>query len=101
MAVQAGVDSLCSRDTYGATDSFTRACAAELRYDIVMWNIDTSDWSRPGSEAIVSAATDNVCSEAIVLMHDGGGDRGQTVTALEAVLQDLSLRGYVLEPLCQ
>ena len=91
----------CLRPPYGATDSFTRAYAAELGYQLVMWNLDTLDWNRPGTEAIVSAVTDNVYPQAIVLMHDGGGDREQTVTALEAVLSDLSNRGYEMEPLCQ
>jgi len=91
----------CLRPPYGATDSFTRAYAAELGYELVMWNLDTLDWSRPGAEDIVSAVTDNVYPQAIVLMHDGGGDRQQTVSALEAVLRDLSSRGYALEPLCQ
>jgi peptidoglycan/xylan/chitin deacetylase (PgdA/CDA1 family) len=91
----------CLRPPYGATDSFTRAYAAELGYDVILWNLDTLDWSRPGPEAIVAAVTDNVYSTAIVLMHDGGGDRGQTVTALELVLSELSSRGYAMEPLCQ
>jgi peptidoglycan/xylan/chitin deacetylase (PgdA/CDA1 family) len=91
----------CLRPPYGATDAFTRAYAAELGYEVVLWNLDTLDWSRPGAEAIVSAVTDSVYPTAIVLMHDGGGDREQTVTALESVLSELSSRGYALEPLCQ
>ena len=94
-------DAPCLRPPYGATDSFTRAYAAELGYELVMWNLDTLDWSRPGTEVIVSAVMDNVYPQAIVLMHDGGGDREQTVAALEAVLSDLSNRGYDLQPLCQ
>jgi peptidoglycan/xylan/chitin deacetylase (PgdA/CDA1 family) len=89
------------RPPYGATDSFTRAYAAELGYEVVLWNIDTLDWTHPGAEAIASAVVDKVYPGAILLMHDGGGDRTQTVVALEAILRDLTGLGYALEPLCQ
>jgi peptidoglycan/xylan/chitin deacetylase (PgdA/CDA1 family) len=91
----------CMRPPYGATDSFTRAYAAELGYEVVLWNIDTLDWTHPGAEAIASAVVDKVYPGAILLMHDGGGDRTQTVVALEAILRDLTGLGYALEPLCQ
>ncbi len=91
----------CLRPPYGATDAFTRAYAAELGYEIVMWNVDTLDWSQPGVEAIAASVRDNVYPGAIVLMHDGGGNRAQTVAALETILRELSSQGYVLEALCQ
>lgn len=63
-------------------------CTAE-----VGWNIDTEDWRRPGAdkiaEAIMSAQPGNV-----VLMHDGGGDRSQTVEALKIALPKLREQGY-------
>ena len=59
----------------------------------VGWNIDTEDWRRPGAEkiaeAIMSAEPGNV-----VLMHDGGGDRSQTVEALKIALPKLKAEGY-------
>lgn len=57
------------------------------------WDIDTTDWKRPGAEAIASqikAATPG----SIVLMHDGGGDRTQTVEALRTALPYLKEQGY-------
>ncbi len=89
------------RPPYGATDAFTRVYAAELGYSVVMWNIDTLDWKRPGAQAIISTILKQVYPEAIVLMHDGGGDREQTVSALETVLQQLQARGYTFQPICQ
>jgi peptidoglycan/xylan/chitin deacetylase (PgdA/CDA1 family) len=91
----------CMRPPYGATDSFTRAYAAELGYEAVLWNIDTQDWKQPGAKAVAVTVLDKVYPGAIVLMHDGGGDRTQTVAALETVLRELSSQGYALEPLCQ
>jgi peptidoglycan/xylan/chitin deacetylase (PgdA/CDA1 family)/heat shock protein HslJ len=91
----------CLRPPYGATDSYTRARAEELGYQIVMWDIDTEDWKRPGAGAIVNEVLTNAHPGAVVLMHDGGGDRSQTLEALETVLSQLADLGYRFEPLCR
>jgi peptidoglycan-N-acetylglucosamine deacetylase len=57
------------------------------------WSIDTEDWTKPGADAIVSSvqqAGDN----DVVLLHDGGGDRQQTIDAVERVLPWLVDQGY-------
>lgn len=91
----------CLRPPYGAMDAYTRTYAAELGYTLVMWNIDTRDWQRPGADAIASHVLENVYPGAIVLMHDGGGDRSQTVEALKMILETLSKQGYVFEVACR
>ena len=58
-------------------------------YLIVLADHDTRDWTRPGVEAIVAAATPTAGSGAVVMMHDGGGDRAQTVQALDRLLTSL------------
>jgi peptidoglycan/xylan/chitin deacetylase (PgdA/CDA1 family) len=90
----------CLRPPYGATDAYTRAYAAELGYSLVLWDIDTRDWSQPGVDAIVSTVLTKAFPGAVVLFHDGGGDRAQTVEALDRILQALSERGYRFEPVC-
>lgn len=57
------------------------------------WNIDTRDWSRPGVSHIVSEI-EKAWPGSIVLMHDGGGDRSQTVKALRKALPYLQKQGY-------
>ncbi len=57
------------------------------------WNIDTRDWEKPGVQAIVSNIM-QVQPGYIVLMHDGGGDRSQTVEALRQALPLLKEQGY-------
>ena len=89
----------CLRPPYGATDSFTRAYAAELGYAVVLWDVDPRDWARPGVDKIVSSIVEGSGPGRIILMHDGGGDRTQTVAALEQVLIQLSDQGYAFEPL--
>ena len=57
------------------------------------WDVDTEDWSRPGVEAIESAIL-SVRSGQVILMHDGGGDRSQTVEALRNALPQLVEEGF-------
>lgn len=57
------------------------------------WNIDTHDWQRPGTEVITERIL-SVEPGGIILMHDGGGDRSQTVEALRTALPELKAQGY-------
>jgi peptidoglycan/xylan/chitin deacetylase (PgdA/CDA1 family) len=96
-----GILPTCLRPPYGATDPTTFQMAEELGLDITLWTIDTQDWRRPGTEAIVEHILDSVVPGAIILMHDGGGERSQTIAALEQVLPQLAAQGYVFERLCR
>lgn len=57
------------------------------------WSIDTTDWARPGTDAIYKQMMD-AWPGAIILCHDGGGDRSQTVAALKKALPKLKAKGY-------
>jgi peptidoglycan/xylan/chitin deacetylase (PgdA/CDA1 family) len=83
------------RPPYGATDANTRQYAADLGYAVVLWDVDPQDWRRPGAQVIAGHIVRSAKPGAIILMHDGGGDRTQSVAALETVLRDLSAQGYV------
>ena len=58
------------------------------------WSVDPRDWSRPGVTAIVKNIMDHTRTGSIILEHDGGGDRSQTVAALRVVLPRLLDAGY-------
>jgi peptidoglycan-N-acetylglucosamine deacetylase len=60
----------------------------------VTWDVDPTDWSTPGSEAIYSRVVGAVQPGSIVLMHDGGGPRGETLAALPRIIETLRGRGY-------
>jgi peptidoglycan-N-acetylglucosamine deacetylase len=64
----------------------------------VNWNVDPRDWSNPGVSAIASNVIDNARSGSIVVMHDGGGNRSETVAALPAILSHFRHRGYKFVP---
>lgn len=57
------------------------------------WDVDTEDWSRPGSDSILKMIL-SAKSGQVVLMHDGGGDRSQTVEALRQAMPELKKQGY-------
>ncbi|WP_371934696.1 glycosyltransferase [Streptomyces sp. KL118A] len=63
-------------------------------YLTVVNNTDSEDWKRPGVDEIIRRATPRDGKGAVVLMHDSGGDRSQTVAALDRFLPDLQRRGY-------
>jgi peptidoglycan/xylan/chitin deacetylase (PgdA/CDA1 family) len=63
---------------------------------MVMWSVDSQDYLRPGVDRIVANVLDNVKPGAIVLLHDAGGDRSQTIAALPRIVNALRLRHYTL-----
>lgn len=65
-----------------------------LGYITVLNNTDSEDWKRPGVDEIIERATPEGTRGSIVLMHDSGGDRSQTVTALSRFLPSMQDRGY-------
>ena len=70
------------------------ADVARRGYLVALSDLDSRDWSRPGVGAIVRAATPRGRQGGIVLMHDGGGDRAQTVAALGRLIPELRARGF-------
>lgn len=58
------------------------------------WSIDTKDWQQPGTEAIVNMVNNRIHSGAVILMHDGGGNRSQSVAALKQFIPTLKESGY-------
>ncbi|HEX6586053.1 MAG TPA: bifunctional polysaccharide deacetylase/glycosyltransferase family 2 protein [Solirubrobacterales bacterium] len=67
---------------------------AEHGYVIALANYDSKDWRRPGVKEIVRRATPPGEKGGVIQMHDGGGDRSQTVAALERLVPELRSRGF-------
>lgn len=84
----------CVRPPYGATDPRVAGIIEERGQRTVLWDVDPEDWARPGADRVVRRVLGRVHDGARILMHDGGGDRGQTVAALEQVITRLQARGY-------
>jgi peptidoglycan/xylan/chitin deacetylase (PgdA/CDA1 family) len=82
------------RPPYGVIDRRLVRRARKLGLETVRWSVDPDDWERPGATKIYRRVVEHVHPGAIVMLHDGGGDRGQTVAALPRILGDLHRRGY-------
>ncbi|MFD5798482.1 glycosyltransferase [Streptomyces diastatochromogenes] len=70
-------------------------------YLTVVNDTDSEDWRRPGVEEIIRRATPHGGKGAVVLMHDSGGDRHQTVQALDRFLPRLQQQGYAFQTLTE
>ncbi|NUO91896.1 MAG: polysaccharide deacetylase family protein [Dermatophilaceae bacterium] len=86
----------CVRPPGGATNSRIQAIIAARGQRHILWTVDPRDWSRPGSWTIVSRVLANVRDGSRILLHDGGGDRSQTVAALDLLIPRLRARGVVI-----
>jgi peptidoglycan/xylan/chitin deacetylase (PgdA/CDA1 family) len=84
------------RPPYGLWDNGTLKLLKKYRMLMVLWTVDTDDYELPGVSAIVDSAVRGARSGAIILMHDAGGDRTETVAALPKIIRQLRRRGYKL-----
>jgi peptidoglycan/xylan/chitin deacetylase (PgdA/CDA1 family) len=82
------------RAPYGAWSPFVLSQCARTGMAPLGWSVDPRDWSRPGVTAIVTNIMRNTRTGSIILEHDGGGNRSQTVAALKIVIPRLLAAGY-------
>ncbi len=84
------------RPPYGMWDDTTLSLLRKYKMLMVLWSVDTDDYERPGVKVIVQRALAGLEPGAIILLHDAGGDRSQTVAALPLIVKALRRRGYKL-----
>jgi peptidoglycan/xylan/chitin deacetylase (PgdA/CDA1 family) len=89
-----GFDTCLFRAPYNAFSGAQIAEAWSQHMKTVQYDVDPEDWTRPGADAIYSRVTRDVRPGSIVLLHDGGGDRSQTVEALPRIIDYLRARRY-------
>jgi peptidoglycan/xylan/chitin deacetylase (PgdA/CDA1 family) len=85
------------RPPYGDVGPGLISLARSLGFTTVNWNVDPRDWSRPGVAAIADNVIANARPGAIVIQHDGGGDRSETVAAVQIEIAALESEGYRFE----
>jgi peptidoglycan/xylan/chitin deacetylase (PgdA/CDA1 family) len=84
------------RPPYGSYDATTMRELHKLHLLMVLWSVDTEDYLQPGVATIVERALTGAHPGAIILMHDAGGTRTQTIAALPRIIRGLRARGYRL-----
>jgi peptidoglycan-N-acetylglucosamine deacetylase len=84
------------RPPYGAFDRTTLSYTHKFGMLTVLWTVDTKDFAQPGVGAIVHSVLAGAKPGAIILMHDAGGQRAQTVAALPTIIAALRRRHFQL-----
>ena len=90
----------CLRPPYGSSNEKVYAYATRMGYSISMWNLDTRDWAGLAPEAILANFSEKLQPDRVILFHDGGEDRQNTIEALDLVLHELIMQGYQILPYC-
>lgn len=90
----------CMRPPYGSSDGRVAAIASDHGLTEVFWTVDPSDFRQPGAAAIAARVLGAVHDGAIILLHDGGGNRSGTAAALYTIIPELQARGYNIQPIC-
>jgi peptidoglycan/xylan/chitin deacetylase (PgdA/CDA1 family) len=78
----------------GAVSPALITLARSMGFTTIQWDVDPRDWARPGTGAIYGNVVANAHSGSIVLQHDGGGDRSETLAALPQEIHTLRAEGY-------
>jgi peptidoglycan/xylan/chitin deacetylase (PgdA/CDA1 family) len=84
------------RPPFGSFDDHTFRVLRRNRMLMVLWSVDSQDYRQPGAKAIARRVLNGARPGAIVLMHDAGGARSQTVAALPEIVRKLRRRHYQL-----
>ena len=82
------------RAPYGAWSPVLLEYCASEKLTPLAWSVDPKDWARPGVSRIVKTILGTTKTGSIILEHDGGGDRSQTVAALKIAIPRLIDEGY-------
>jgi peptidoglycan/xylan/chitin deacetylase (PgdA/CDA1 family) len=91
---QTGYTPCVFRPPYGNVNASVVHLASSLGMATVGWDVDPSDYAQPGTSAIVARVLAQVRPGAIIISHDGGGPRGQTLAAYPRIIATLHRRGY-------
>lgn len=82
------------RFPYGASNPKVRKVAKDLKLRSLGWDVDPEDWRNPPAKTITARILKATGPGDIVLLHDGGGDRKQTVASLAGTIAKLKKKGY-------
>jgi peptidoglycan/xylan/chitin deacetylase (PgdA/CDA1 family) len=103
----AGTDAAIARAAPGATVTYFRApygdwgrsakVGAQLGHTPLGWVVDPDDWMMPGAGVIASRIEQQLTPRAVVLVHDGGGNREQTIAALKKAIPKLLDEGWTFD----
>ena len=92
---------VCARPPYGRSDPGVTSRLGDRGLTSVVWSADSRDFEKPGVDAIVESALQGLQPGGIILLHDGGGTRDETIAALPRIIERIHAEGYQIVPVCQ
>ena len=95
-----GTTPQCLRPPYDAWNATVLSQIAAHGLTAMSYSVDPRDWSLPGVQTIVNRVVSSAFPGAVVDMHDGGGNRSETVTALPQIITELRAKGYTFVSIC-
>ena len=93
LATVSGVRIRYFRAPYGSWGR-TPTVAAQLGMQPLGWRLAVGDWEPPGTDELVRRLAEGITPGAVVLLHDGGGDRSQTVETVDRIIPRLRAKGW-------
>ena len=90
----------CMRPPYGEVNDRVIEWATSLNLRTVLWSHTGADWLDLSAEQIARRVVNGAQPGSVVLLHDGGGNRARTVSALRIILEELTEAGYRFRPMC-
>lgn len=89
------------RPPFGTLDSALGESITRRGYRVALWSVDPNDWQAPNPETILQTIAAQVGPGGVILLHDGGGDRNVTISALPRIIEYLRNNGYSIVTLDQ
>jgi peptidoglycan/xylan/chitin deacetylase (PgdA/CDA1 family) len=89
------------RAPYGDVSPALIRLARSMGFTVIQWDVDPRDWATPGVSSIYDNVIAHAHNGAIIIQHDGGGDRSQTLAALPLEIEQLRREGYQFETVTQ
>lgn len=90
----------CFRPPYAQYDQRVLDMVGQRGMATAMWSFDTLDWKKPAWQSLVNRIVNGAQDRQVLLFHDGGGDRTQTILALPWIIQGLRDKGFQFIPVC-
>lgn len=88
-----GADIAYFRAPYGSWGG-TPEVAADMDLQPLGWSLNVVDWDPPGTDVLAERLRTGITPGAVVLLHDGMGDRSQTVEAVDRVVPEFQADGW-------
>lgn len=90
----------CFRPPYAQYDQHVLDLVGQRDAAVAMWSLDTLDWKKPAWQSLVNRIVNGAQDRNVLLFHDGGGDRTETILALPWIIQGLRDKGFQFIPVC-